>query len=184
MKRAGKDAAASAVEPLDDLEQAAVIRQLLKEAQAIGDGARSRFHIMFSIIAGIFCVCILATMYMPWQIDHQSALKRAIHGEIFFFQLFYATSAMCSVVSSRVVKFGVANFNKLYLFVALLAAVLCCVIWVYVFVTEDVTNPWLFWLPSVNLLEVLLAIYIDRDAIALIKEAEEMRSRRYNYKKI
>ena len=182
MKRAGKDAASA--EPLDDQEQVAVIKQLLREAQTIGDGARRKFHLMFSVIAGIFCLCICMTMIMPWHIDHQSALRHAVRGEIFVFQLFYVTCAMCSIVSARVVKFGVANFSKVYFFVALLAAVLCGVFWGYVFVTEGVSNPWLLWLPSVSLLELLLAVYIDRDAIALIEEAEQMKSRRYDYKKV
>jgi hypothetical protein len=75
-------------------------------------------------------------------------------------------------------------FRRLFIFLSTIVSVLFLGLWCGIFAYHNVTNIDLYWLPAVNILGLMLALYIDRDAKQLLDDADRLESLKYEYKKV
>ena len=56
------------------------------------------------------------------------------------------------------------------------------VTWTKIFYIHGVTNPVLYWIPSVDMAALLLAQYVDFDSKGLVKSVDRLEAYRYDHK--
>ena len=54
----------------------------------------------------------------------------------------------------------------------------------YIFISLQVTNIYLYWIPLTNILAYMLTKYVDSDANSIIEQANNLNECKYNFKKI
>ncbi len=56
--------------------------------------------------------------------------------------------------------------------------------WMLVFYQYGVTNWLLYWLPSVNIVGSVIAVYVDRDSKSIFQQVVELENSKYNLKDV
>lgn len=88
-------------EPLDETEQARIVEEIQSEATAQSNSTRSLFAVVFLVIATIFVVCALHSIYDPWRMEHQRHFKEVLPHWVFL--AYYLSSAFCFLIAASVV---------------------------------------------------------------------------------
>ena len=105
-------------------------------------------------------------------IQHQYVFNHIINYNIFV--VFYIISLYCIIVSALVIRNGLDITIRIYINIGFFLAFICLLSWSYIFWKEGVTNPLLYWLPSANLISLLLAVYVDSVVNNMINEADSL----------
>ena len=139
------------------------------------------FFVVYLIVSLIFIYLLAYKHIYPYHvIQHQYLFDHIISYNIFV--VFYIISLYCIIVSALVIKNGLDTSIRVYVNIGFLLAFICLLSWSYIFWKEGVTNPLLYWLPSANLISLLIAIYIDSDVNSMISEADSLNLFKYQPK--
>lgn len=63
-----------------------------------------------------------------------------------------------------------------------IGGVFVLVYWSFIFWTLSVDNIQLFWVPSCNILSVLISIYVDKELSSNLTDVELLESLKYDFK--
>lgn len=96
------EAAAATVTPLDEDEQNKITEELRMQAIAQSTSIRSIFHYIFLVVVMILFICLLYSIFSPWEMDHQAVFKDLL--PIYGFFSYYCGSMFCFAVAAMIVK--------------------------------------------------------------------------------
>ncbi len=98
------------IEPLDEQEQSQIIDELKAQALSQTQSFRNLFSFVFYLIAGIFCVCSIYTVYFPWEMQHQKHFQELVPHWAFLGH--YVGSVFCFVAAAMVVKVLILTYGN------------------------------------------------------------------------
>lgn len=119
-------------------------------------------------------------IYPYHNIQHQYVFNHVVNYNIFV--VFYIISLYCIIVSAIVIRNGLDATLRLYVNIGFFLAFVCLVSWSHIFWKEGVTNLLLYWLPTANLISLLIAVYVDSDVNNMITEADSLNMFKYQPK--
>ena len=182
MMRKASSSIGDETQPLDSEEQDKVIKDLHEEAEAQSSQDRAIFYFLFLCIGAILLSCLVYSFLYPFDMSHQAAFRDLVpHGA---FQIYYVFSAICFFIAALVVKKGFGVLPPWVKLVGLVLSIGTSAAWAAIFWIHSVTSPSLLWLPLVNVLGVLLALYVDRDSDLLKHLPDALNASKYEFKKV
>lgn len=98
----GKSSPVVEVVPIDEDEQSKIADGLKQQAAAQAITTRSVFYYIFLVVSLILFICLLYSIFSPWEMDHQKVFENYIPSYGFF--SFYTGSIFCYLVCAMVVK--------------------------------------------------------------------------------
>jgi hypothetical protein len=91
-----------ATAPIDEDEQDKIADELKLQALAQSTSFRNIFHYIFLVVVLILFICLLYSIFSPWEIDHQQVFKDLL--PIYGFFSYYCASMFCFLVAAMIVK--------------------------------------------------------------------------------
>lgn len=90
------------VTPIDEDEQSKIAEELKQEAVKQALSTRSVFRYIFLVVALILFVCLLYSVFSPWEMDHQKLFQDIL--PIYGFFSYYCGSIYCYIIASMIVQ--------------------------------------------------------------------------------
>lgn len=98
----GKNSPVETVSPIDEDEQSKITEEIKKQADAQSTTTRSIFRYLFAAVAVIQLVCLLYTVFFPYEMEHQKHFKDLV--PLYAFISSYSGSIYCYLISSFIVQ--------------------------------------------------------------------------------
>jgi len=110
-RNSGKNSPVETAAPIDEDEQTKIAEEIKTQTDKQYVTTRSVFRYLFVIIAVILFVCLLYTVFSPYQMEHQKHFKDLI--PLYGFFSYYCGSIYCYVICSFIVQVRV-NCQRRY----------------------------------------------------------------------
>lgn len=126
-------------------------------------------------VSGIFTLILVHSVTEPYEVvEHQSYFMDDV--PLWGFEVFYIASIVNFVLAATICKLGL--FSKTIVgswmfWTSLIISCLSAGFWLPIIFDNDPYVFRFYMLPFSNLVASLLAVYVDRDARVLIRDAEE-----------
>ncbi len=122
----GKGSPTEEASPIDEDEQAKIAEEIKKQADSQSVSTRSIFRYLFVAIVVIHIVCLVYTVFSPYEMQHQKHFKDLI--PLYGFFSSYCGSIYCYTISSLIVQVCNIWFHVLTKF-SHLTVILCYCMW-------------------------------------------------------
>ena len=137
--------------------------------------ARRFYYLVCVSTSGLFTLFFYFSVTWPYRvIEHQWVFMYDV--PLWGFQLFYIASILNFCVAATVARFGLLSKTVLAsvpFMVCVTISTAAAFYWVPIIVDNEVHEAKYYLLPASNALATLGALYIDRDARRVLKEADE-----------
>lgn len=170
-------------DPIDDQEQEKIIQDGIEAAKSLGKRTRRNFFFVFLFCMALYLFALAHNIFYPLTLPHENVFRQ-FNGMELAFSVHYIFSAICSVATAFILRMGFAEASFAMKSIAVGISVCTMITWGIFYIREGVTNPQLLWIPFGNIGLFLLAYWIDSDAISILREAHNIESYRYEYKKV
>ena len=168
-------------DPLDSDEQQAIIDDITAEANQLNQGSRWNMRILYLTLAVVFFTVLGFSWVHPFEMSHQRVFKDMVPHV--FFQVYYVLMCIIFIVAGVAIQDGISSIN---LYIRIIGLIICCALslgWAFIFYAHHVTEPSLYWLPSVPIATIALTWYFDSDNDAFLREVARLNDLKYDYKK-
>lgn len=149
--------------------------EILVVAQRQATGGRRFFYLLCVMTSGLFTLCLYFSVTRPYRfVEHQWTFMYDV--PLWGFQLFYIASIFNFCLAATIARFGLISKTILAsapFVVSVTISTAAAFYWVPIIVNNDAHDAKSYMLPASNVLATLGALYVDRDAQRLLREADE-----------
>ena len=100
----------STVTPIDEDEQSKIADEIKQQAAAQSQTLRTIFHYIFLVVVLILFICLLYSIFSPWEMQHQQVFQGIV--PIYGFFAYYGGSMYCYGISAMIVKVCESHFQS------------------------------------------------------------------------
>lgn len=92
------------VVPIDEDEQTRIAEELKQQAASQSATTRTMFYYLYLVAALILFICLLYSIFSPWEMDHQKVFQDIV--PVYGFVSYYSASIYCCAIGAMIVKVG------------------------------------------------------------------------------